>query len=101
MKGLLTLAVGLAAGVITLAVMGTDAGAANDQPAAGQAAGQQSQSEDRDAESVREKDEFRETWILPGVEFSISEQDRQRFEEIVAESFRKEFEKAKNPSYSQ
>lgn len=132
MKGLLTLAAGFAAGVITLAVVGTNAGAANDPAADAQAAEQQSQGEDRYAELVKEKGEFRETWILPGVdfgrfdkvyfwqgqfeyrdvgparktrstmmsthkrEFGISEEDRRRFEEIVAESFRKEFEKAKS-----
>ena len=85
----------------------------------------------RYSELVKEKGEFRETWVLPGVdaakynkvffwegqfeyrdvgpaqktrssvlnthkrEFGISDEDRQKFEEIVRESFRKEVVKAK------
>lgn len=86
---------------------------------------------DRYSELVKEKGEFRETWVLPGVdpakynkvylwqgqfeyrdvgparktrstmmhthkrEFGISEEDRRKFEEIVAEAFVKEVAKSK------
>ena len=132
MKGFFTLGIGMAAALIALAVVASEGTAPTGSgAAAAEPAETQGDEGDRYAELVKEKGEFQETWILPGVnfgqfdkvyfwrgqfeyrdvgparktrssvmstrhqEFGISEEDRRKFEEIVRESFQKEFDKAK------
>jgi len=128
MKRATAIATGIIAVIGTGLVSGAESGA---EPGAEEAqTEQQDEASERYSELVKEKGEFRETWVLPGVdpskynkvflwqgqfqyrdvgpaqktrssmmthkrEFGISEEDRQKFEEIVGESFRKEIAKGK------
>ncbi len=135
MKPIYAFAAGIAATVAILAVLGAKDISAEEEAATSAAAAeaQEEQSEDSDrySELVKVDGAFRETFVMPGInfgdfnkvyfweaqfeyrdvgparktrstmlsthkrEFGISEEDRQKFEEIIGEAFEKEISKAK------
>jgi len=134
MKPIYAFAAGIAATIAVIAVMSAQKISAEEE--AGAEAGAEAQEEkstgsDRYSELVKVDGAFRETFVMPGIdfgdfnkvyfweaqfeyrdvgparktrstmlsthkrEFGISDEDRQRFEEIVGEAFEKEISKAK------